>query len=46
MATFYLDTSAFAKRYLTETGSEWVRELVRPSNGMLFSQKLPLGGIV
>ena len=33
MAVFFLDTSAFVKRYLTETGSAWVRDLARPSAG-------------
>lgn len=33
MSNYYLDTSALAKRYLTETGSLWIRTLVDPMAG-------------
>ena len=33
MAVLYLDTSALAKRYLSETGSTWVVSLFAPSAG-------------
>ncbi|MDA1190074.1 MAG: type II toxin-antitoxin system VapC family toxin [Candidatus Poribacteria bacterium] len=33
MAAIFFDTSAFVKRYLVETGSEWVHDLMRPSAG-------------
>lgn len=32
MSTFYLDASALAKRYLTETGSAWIVALTHPSS--------------
>lgn len=40
MATYYLDTSALAKRYITETGQGWKRRLTMPraNNGLLLSQ--------
>jgi predicted nucleic acid-binding protein len=31
--TFYLDTSALAKRYLSEQGSSWITALVHPTAG-------------
>ncbi len=31
MSSFFLDSSALVKRYLTETGSAWVREITRPT---------------
>lgn len=36
MSTYYLDASALIKRYVTETGSSWIRALFRPENGHLF----------
>ena len=33
MRTFYLDSSALAKRYLAEVGSAWVKTLVDPAGG-------------
>jgi len=33
MSTFYLDSSALVKRYLTENGSAWLRTLVEPLAG-------------
>lgn len=33
MTTYYVDTSALIKRYLTESGSEWVREIANPKAG-------------
>lgn len=33
MSVLYLDTSALAKRYISETGSAWIRGLVAPRMG-------------
>jgi predicted nucleic acid-binding protein len=33
VAAYFFDTSALAKRYVTELGSAWVRRLVRPAAG-------------
>ncbi len=33
MTTYYVDTSALAKRYINETGSAWVLSWVEPSAG-------------
>ncbi len=33
MTAYFVDTSALAKRYLNETGSNWVRRLMHPSSG-------------
>lgn len=33
MTTYYADTSALAKRYLIETGTNWIRSLFTPSSG-------------
>ncbi len=33
MTTYYLDTSALIKRYVQETGTNWVRTLVVPTAG-------------
>ncbi|MDX1995452.1 MAG: type II toxin-antitoxin system VapC family toxin [bacterium] len=33
MSTFFVDTSALAKRYLIETGSTWTRQLMLPASG-------------
>ncbi len=33
MTTYYLDTSALSKRYVTEPGSHWIRDLVNPVAG-------------
>jgi predicted nucleic acid-binding protein len=33
VTTFYVDTSALAKRYLSETGSSWVRGWIAPAAG-------------
>ncbi len=33
MSSFYLDSSALAKRYLTESGSIWVVGLTDPAAG-------------
>lgn len=33
MAYFYLDTSALAKRYVSEVGSAWIRGLINPASG-------------
>ena len=34
---YYLDTSALIKRYLTETGSRWIRDVVQPAAGHLWA---------
>jgi predicted nucleic acid-binding protein len=33
MVTYYLDSSALAKRYLVETGSAWIRSITAPAAG-------------
>ncbi len=33
MGVYYLDISALVKRYLTETGSPWVRSITDPKSG-------------
>ncbi len=33
MTTYFVDTSALAKRYLIETGTNWIRGLLAPSSG-------------
>lgn len=33
MSYFFLDSSALVKRYLTETGTDWVDALTNPSSG-------------
>ncbi len=33
MSVFFADTSALAKRYVSETGSAWVRRWARPGHG-------------
>ena len=33
MSTLYLDTSALAKRYLSEIGSDWIEALANPAAG-------------
>ena len=33
MATYFSDTSALTKRYVTETGSAWLRALLDPATG-------------
>lgn len=33
MTTYFVDTSALAKRYLIETGTTWVRSLLAPAAG-------------
>lgn len=35
MSNFYVDTSAIAKRYLTEIGTTWVQALTSPVAGNL-----------
>lgn len=36
MTVFYADSSALVKRYITETGSNWLQTLVEPSAGHTF----------
>lgn len=33
MSAYFLDSSALVKRYLTETGTNWIRNLMQPSIG-------------
>jgi predicted nucleic acid-binding protein len=33
MTTYYLDSSALIKRYVQETGTDWIRSLVAPTAG-------------
>lgn len=33
MVTYYLDSSALAKRYLVETGDAWIRRITAPTAG-------------
>lgn len=33
MTTYFLDASALAKRYLTETGSQWILTITNPTAG-------------
>jgi predicted nucleic acid-binding protein len=34
---YFLDTSALAKRYINETGSNWIRSLVNPTGGNILT---------
>lgn len=36
MTTFYADSSALVKRYVTETGSEWLQTLIDPGTDHTF----------
>jgi predicted nucleic acid-binding protein len=36
MAAYYLDTSALVKRYITEDGTVWLRQLFEPAQGHEF----------
>jgi len=36
MAIYFLDSSALVKRYISETGSNWVYDLFAPSLGNQF----------
>lgn len=40
--TFYLDSSALVKRYVTETGSVWVQGLCRNAENAVFISELAL----
>ncbi len=33
MSALYVDTSALIKRYMTESGSNWIKTLLNPANG-------------
>ena len=33
MSSYFIDTSALAKNYLTETGSTWIQNLIAPAAG-------------
>jgi len=42
MAAYYLDSSALVKRYVTETGSAWVRDLCQEAANAIFISELAL----
>jgi hypothetical protein len=42
MSAFYLDSSALVKRYVTETGSAWVRDLCQNGENAVFISELAL----
>ena len=42
MPAYYLDSSALVKRYVTETGSAWVRELCQDAANAIFISELAL----
>lgn len=44
MTTYYLDTSALAKRYIIEQGTSWVRDLTSPlsNNTIIVSDLTPI----
>lgn len=42
MPIYYLDSSAIVKRYVTETGSVWIRDLCRNSSHAVFISELAL----
>jgi predicted nucleic acid-binding protein len=42
MAAYYLDSSALVKRYVTETGSAWVRDLCQEAAHAIFVSELAL----
>ncbi len=33
MSLYFFDSSALVKRYLTKTGTNWIRQVVAPSTG-------------
>jgi predicted nucleic acid-binding protein len=42
MPTYYLDSGALVKRYVTETGSDWVRAICGDATNALFASELAL----
>jgi uncharacterized protein len=40
MADFFLDTSALAKRYVTETGSKWIRSILAVEDNYIFIARI------
>jgi predicted nucleic acid-binding protein len=42
MPAYYLDSSALVKRYVSEIGSEWVRDLCDDAQNALFASELAL----
>ena len=42
MSSYYLDSSALVKRYVTEPGSPWVRELCQDTINAIFVSELAL----
>lgn len=43
MTCYYLDTSALVKRYVNETGSRWLREIVAPEQTpLLFTSRMTI----
>lgn len=45
MTTYYLDSSAVVKRYVAETGSDWVRALCQDAHNALFLAELTLAEV-
>lgn len=42
MPTYYLDSSALVKRYVTEIGSAWIRQLCEEATNAIFISELAL----
>jgi predicted nucleic acid-binding protein len=44
MTTYYLDTNALIKRYVQETGTDWIKSLMAPdaSNMLIAPQTMSL----
>lgn len=47
MAAYFIDSSALAKRYVTETGTPWVQALADPASGnILYVARITLVELV
>lgn len=47
MTSYYLDASALVKRYVNETGSRWLREIVAPERApLLFTSRMTIIEVV
>jgi predicted nucleic acid-binding protein len=46
MIAYYLDASALVKRYLPESGTGWINELMQAGDDMLFSSDLALVEVI
>ena len=47
MSRYYLDTSALVKRYVDETGSNWLRTLTAPDqNALLFISRMTIVEVI